>query len=284
MNGRRHGNPLEQLTLQELRTQTSKKWRTYPGDVLPLWIAEMDVPLAEPVAAALREAIDRGDTGYPVGTAYAEALSAFVSTRWSWDVDVATCVPDVIPGMVEILRLITQPGDHVIVNNPLYPPFYAFTRHADRTIIEVPLEAIHRLDLDALEAAFERATRTGKVVAYLLCNPHNPTGTVHTPAELQRVADLAARYRVRVIAGEIHAPLTLPGATFTPYLSIQGTSNAFSLMSVSNGWNLAGLKAAIAIAGTDAVSDLRRMPDEVGHGPSHLGMIAQTAAYSAGGA
>lgn len=278
-------NPLLQLTLEQLRTRTSKKWRTYPDDVLPLWIAEMDVLLAEPIARALQDAITRGDTGYPVGTDYAEALSGFAASRWGWDtIDInhTARVPDVMRGITEIIRLLTAPGDSVIVNNPVYPPFYAFTTHADRQVVEAPLNPIGRLDLDVLEAAFERTTRGGRTVAYLLCNPHNPTGTVHTPEELATVAVLADRYGVRVIVDEIHAPLALPGATFTPYLTVPGTDTAFSLMSASKGWNLAGLKAAIVIAGTSASADLARLPEEVGHGPSHLGMIAHTAAYQSG--
>jgi cystathionine beta-lyase len=78
-------NPLEQLTLEQLRQRTSMKWRTHPADVLPLWVAEMDVPLAPPVHRAVREALDRGDTGYPAGTAYAEAYAAFAAERWGWD-------------------------------------------------------------------------------------------------------------------------------------------------------------------------------------------------------
>jgi cystathionine beta-lyase len=88
---------------------------------------------------------------------------------------------------------------------------------------------------------------------------------------------------VRVIADEIHAPLVLPGAAFVPYLSVPGAENAFSLVSASKGWNLAGLKAALAVAGPAAADDLRRMPEEVGHGASHLGVIAQTAALREGG-
>jgi cystathionine beta-lyase len=81
---------------------------------------------------------------------------------------------------------------------------------------------------------------------------------------------------------EIHAPLVLPGARFTPYLSVPGSEDAFALTSASKGWNLAGLKAALAIAGPEAAADLRRMPEEVSHGPSHLGIIAHTAAYRDG--
>jgi len=134
-------NPLEELSLGQLRTRTSMKWQTHPSDVLPLWVAEMDVQLAAPVAAALHEAIDSGDTGYPSGTAYAEAVSDYAAEQWGWrtlEVDATAVVPDVMTGIVEVLRLVTQPEDLVIVCAPVYPPFYAFVTHAGRKIIEAP--------------------------------------------------------------------------------------------------------------------------------------------------
>lgn len=277
-------NPLTALSLEDLRTRTSVKWRAYPPDVLPLWVAEMDVPVAAPVAAAVRSALDHGDTGYAAGTAYAEALSEFSARRWGWSIDVArtATVADVMRGVTEMVRLVTRPGDDVVVSSPVYPPFYAFMRGEGRTVVEAPLDPAGRLDPDALADAFERATRGGRAAAYLLCNPHNPTGTVHAPEELAALAALAARHGVRVISDEIHAPLTLPGATFTPYLTVPGTDDAFAVMSASKGWNLAGFKAAVVIAGADAVRDLRRMPEVVGHGVGHLGSMAHAAAYRDG--
>lgn len=278
-------NPFEQLSLAALRQRSSMKWRAHPDDVLPLWVAEMDVALAEPVVRAVTDAVGRGDTGYPVGTAYAEALSGFAAERWAWgglDVSRTAVVPDVMMGVVEVLRLVTTPGSAVVVNCPVYPPFYSFVEHMDRRIVEAPLSADGRIDHAGLASAFESAVHRGPA-AYLLCNPHNPTGTVHTREELAEVARLAARFGVRVVADEIHAPLVLPGARFTPYLSLAAATDAFSVMSASKGWNLAGLKAAVAVAGPDAAADLARMPEEVGHGPSHLGVLAHTAALRHGG-
>ncbi|OBH83982.1 cystathionine beta-lyase [Mycobacterium scrofulaceum] len=279
-------NPLEELTLQQLRLRTSMKWRAHPDDVLPLWVAEMDVNLAPTVADALRRAIDIGDTGYPSGTAFAEAVSEFASRRWQWhDLQVprTAIVPDVMLGAVEVLRLVTDRGDAVIVNPPVYAPFYAFVSHDGRRIIEAPLAADGRIDLDALAEAFTRARAEGGKAAYLLCNPHNPTGTVHTAEELGAVAELARRFDVRVVSDEIHAPVVLPGARFTPYLTVPGAENAFALTSASKAWNLSGLKAALAIAGPEAVADLHRMPEEVSHGPSHFGVIAHAEAFRTGG-
>ncbi|MFK0115515.1 MalY/PatB family protein [Streptomyces sp. NPDC090994] len=278
-------NPLRALTLDRLRRRTSMKWRTYPEDVLPLWVAEMDVPLAAPVVRAVTEAMERGDTGYSAGTAYAEALARFASARWTWDglaVARTAVVPDVMLGAVELLKLVTGPGDPVIVNSPVYPPFYQFVTHLDRRVAEAPLGPDLRLDLAGLEDVFRRCVADGGRAAYLLCSPHNPTGTVHTAEELTAVATLAERYGVRVVADEIHAPVVFPDARFVPYLSVPGAERGLSLMSASKGWNLAGLKAALAVAGPGAADDLARMPEEVGHGASHVGVLAHTAALRDG--
>ncbi|RSN56862.1 cystathionine beta-lyase [Streptomyces sp. WAC 04229] len=278
-------DPLRALTLDRLRRRTSMKWRTYPADVLPLWVAEMDVPLAPAVVRAVTEAMELGDTGYPAGTAYAEALADFAGKRWGWDglaVERTAIVPDVMLGVVEMLRLVTGPGDPVIVNPPVYPPFYQFVGHMDRRIVEAPLGPGLRIDLGALEEAFRTAVAGGGRAAYLLCSPHNPTGTVHTADELAAVAALAERHGVRVVADEIHAPVVTGDARFVPYLSVPGAGRGLALMSASKGWNLAGLKAALALAGPGAADDLARMPEEVGHGPSHVGVLAHTAALRDG--
>jgi cysteine-S-conjugate beta-lyase len=279
-------NPLRRLSIDQLRERTSMKWRAYPADVLPLWVAEMDVPLAEPIARAIDDAVALGDTGYPAGTVYADALDAFARERWDWPgvtAERTAIVPDVMLGVVELLRLVTGPGDAVVINSPVYPPFYAFVEHMDRRILDAPLGDDRRIDLTVLEETFRQAVAGGRPAAYLLCNPHNPTGTVHTPQELEQVARLAERHGVRVVADEIHAPIVLPGARFTPYLSVPGAERGLSLMSASKAFNLAGLKAALAIAGTGAAGDLARMPEEVSHGPSHLGIIAHATGFRSGG-
>ncbi|MCO1597045.1 pyridoxal phosphate-dependent aminotransferase [Micromonospora sp. RHAY321] len=279
-------NPLRQLTIDQLRQRTSLKWREYPEDVLPLWVAEMDVPLAEPVARAITDAVARGDTGYTAGTAYPQALAEFARRRWGWDglaVERTALVPDVMHGVVEALRLVTEPGDAVVVNCPVYPPFYEFVAHAGRRILEAPLGEDLRIDLGTLEDAFRRARAGGRPAAYLLCSPHNPTGVIHTADELAAVASLAERHGVRVVADEIHAPVVAGGARFVPYLSVPGAENGLSLMSASKGWNLAGLRGALLIAGPAAAGDLARVPFEASVSTSHLGVIAHTAAFRDGG-
>jgi cystathionine beta-lyase len=278
-------NPLLGPGLDRLRERRSVKWRLYDPDVIPLWVAEMDVVPAEPIQRAVADAMQRGDTGYPWAADYAEALASFAAERWSWKPDPSSMqiVPDVMLGVVEVLKLLTGPGDAVVVNSPVYPPFFDFVTHLDRRVVEAPLDALGRIDPASLEQALREATRGGGSAAYLMCNPQNPTGTVHTPEELTAALDLAASFDVRVVADEIHAPVVPDGATFTSVASLPSGSRAISLMSASKAFNLAGLKAAMAVPGPDAVADLARMPEEVSHGASHVGVIAHRAAYLEGG-
>ena len=185
------------------------KWTEYDADVLPLWVAEMDVALADPVREALERAVHLGDTGYPGRNTYAEALGAFAEDRYGWsglDPARTSLVADVMTGAMEAVKLISEAGDAVVVNPPVYPPFFGFLEATGRQVLEVPLRD-GRLDLDGLAQTF--ADRRPAV--YFLCSPHNPTGTVHTAEELAAVARLADAHHVRVVVDEIHAPLVLTG-------------------------------------------------------------------------
>lgn len=271
----------DSLTLDELRTRTSEKWLAYPPDVLPLWVAEMDVLQAEPVIAAVHDAMRRGDTGYPGGIDYAQAFAEFADDRWGWQINPGRVrmLTDVMIGITDVLKVVTEPGDTVVVNAPVYPPFFGFVTDLGRRVVTAPLGPDGRIDLAALEAVFPDAQ------AFLLCNPHNPTGTAHTPEELAAVAALARTHGVRLVADEIHAPITSPAAAaelgrpvFTPLVTVPGAENAISLVSASKAWNLAGLKAALAVGGPEATRDVRDIAEIADHGASHLASIAHAAA------
>jgi cysteine-S-conjugate beta-lyase len=277
-------DPLLVPTLADLRRRRGLKWRLYGDDVLPLWVAEMDVLPPEPVVAAVAEAMALGDTGYPWARDYTEAVAEFAARRWGWSVAPARArlVPNVMLGISEVLRLLTGPGDAVVVNCPVYPPFYAFVRNLGRRVVEAPLTEDGRLDLASLEVAFGAATRGPGRAAYLLASPHNPTGAVHTAQELTSVGRLAAEHGVRVVVDEIHAPLVHAPHRFVPYLSLPVGSVAFAVFSASKGFNLAGLTSAAVIPGDEAAQELAAMPEEVAYGASHVGSIAQAAALREG--
>jgi len=272
-------NPLTVLTLDQLRRRHSEKWRRYDPDVLPMWVAEMDVPLAEPIRAALAEAVTLGDVGYCNPGRIAEAHAGFAARRYGWCPDPAytLLLPDVMTGVGETLRAVTGPGDGVVVNTPVYPPFFETITDVDRRVVESPLDPDLRLDLDRLERDYAAGAR-----AHLLCNPHNPTGVVCTPAELLAVAELARRYDVRLLVDEIHAPLVYPGAAHTPFASLDAdaAARAVIFVSASKAWNLPGLKAGLAIGSPESWPDLRRLPRSLWIGAGLFGVIASEVAFT----
>ena len=172
------------VRLADLRRRRSEKWRMYPDDVLPAFVAETDFPLAEPIRDALLDAVRIGDTGYASAGGLAEAFVVFAKEWFDWSPDPrrVVLVPDVLVGVAEMLRVLTEPGDRVVINTPAYPPFWPVVREYGREIVEVPLLRGREgwdLDLGGLEEAFARGAK-----AYLLCNPHNPTGRVFTRQSL----------------------------------------------------------------------------------------------------
>lgn len=277
--------------LELLRERRSAKWRSYPSDVLPLPVAEMDFALAPVIRDTLMEAVTRSDTGYGfAGPELGEALAGFAARRWRWTLDPGSVlpVPDVGVGCVEVLRALCEPGDALVVNTPVYPPFSHWAAETRLRLVDVPLRhdpaaadvaaGGWRLDLEGLEAAFAAGART-----YLLCNPQNPVGRVHSAEELAAVAALAARHGVRVISDEIHAPLVLEG-TYTPFLTVPGAAElGVSLVAASKAFNLAGLKCAQVVTGSATMARaVGRMPEDVRWRVGHLGLLATVAAYSEG--
>jgi cystathionine beta-lyase len=266
------------------RDRTSIKWRRYPADVLPLWIAEMDSRPCPAVVEAVTAAVSRGDTGYAGDEGYAAALAELAEAEWGWAPDARSMVrvTDVLTGIGHLVRLLTEPGGPVVVSPPVYNAFYDVIASIERRVVEAPLTADARLDLERLDATFGEVTADGQRAAYLLSNPHNPTGTVHTSAELEGLARVASRHGVRVLSDEIHAPLVFAPSRFTPYLTVPGSERGITITSASKAWNLAGLKAALVVPGDEARADVARLHPFVTFGASHFGVIAQTAAYRHG--
>ncbi len=277
----------DEISLAQLRRRQSAKWRAFPPDVLPSFVAEMDFSLAPAVAKALIGAVEDGDTGYAwPSPELATALATFAGGRFGWDIDPSgvVLVPDVMVGVTELLQLVANPKDGVVINTPVYPPFFTHIVAAGRRVVEAPLahgSDGYGLDLEALERAFAAGGRV-----YLLCNPHNPTGLVFSRAELERVMDLAERYRIVVLADEIHSPLVLTGARHVSYLSLgtPATTHGIALISASKAWNIPGLKCAQVVVASDEMRTLvKRLPDDLTPRAGNLGIIASTAAYRDGG-
>ncbi|MFL6163898.1 MAG: MalY/PatB family protein [Jatrophihabitantaceae bacterium] len=271
--------------IDQLRLRRSAKWQRYPADVLPLWVAEMDFELAPAIATTLTEAVRRSDTGYAFDDgALGRALAAFAGQRWGWQFDPASVhvVADIEVGVVELLRVLTRPGEAVVISPPVYSPFFGWIGEVRGRLVEVPLRRADgwRLDLPALERAF-----ADRPAAYLLCNPHNPVGRAHSRQELTELVELAARYQVPIVSDEAHAPLVLPGARFTPLLSVAGAAElAVSVQAASKAWNLAGLKAAAVISASARMAEVVRALPNSRWRVGHFGALASVVAYTEEGA
>ena len=277
--------PFDTISLGELRKRTSEKWTTYPPDILPAFVAEMDFPLAPSIREALAQAVERSDSGYAGTTDLAAAFRDFARRAFEWTVDERSVIalPDVMAGVTEALHALTPAGAGVAINPPVYPPFFEVIRNAGRQIVEVPLrhdaQQRYRLDLDRLENVFAAGAR-----AYLLCSPHNPVGRVWSRDDLSQIAALARKYGVVVIADEIHAPLTMPGKRFVPFLTVaQDDVNCVALLSASKAWNIAGLKCAVAVAGPSVRSALnehvKKTPTSIRDRIGQFGALASAAAF-----
>lgn len=270
-----------------LRRTGSVKWNHAAEDVLPAWVAEIDVRPAPVIAAALHGAVDRGALGYPPddGTGLAEAAAAFAAERFGWTVDPARVLAtgDVMAGISLVLETLCADAP-VVVPVPSYPPFLHAVPLTRRQLVEVPCPTHGStagrpvLDLDAIGAALAAGART-----VLLANPHNPLGRAWTVAELTALAELCHRHGARVVSDEIHAPLVLPGAAHVPYATVGG-EGVTTVLAASKAWNVPGLKCAQIVAGSAAdAAGLRALPHVANHGTSPLGIVASVAAYRAGG-
>lgn len=272
---------VEAEPLDRLRQRTSAKWQLFPPDVLPLFVAEMDYTLAEPIIRVLQERIAASDSGYvaapiDVGIAFA----GFASRRWGWTVDPAgiRTTTDVSVCIVESLRGVIAPGEGVVINSPVYAPFIDLVAEAGGTPVDVPLADDFSFNLDALDAAFAAGAR-----AILISNPHNPLGHPHSAESLTALAELAAAHRVTVVSDEIHGPLVQTGHAFTPFLSVSDAAREWGITvtSASKAFNLAGFKCALMIAASErSLAVLDGMFDEVPFRTSILGYHATLAAFT----
>lgn len=277
--------------LAELQSHRSEKWRGFPHDVLPLPVAEMDFPVAEPIKAILTEMVAHSDLGYlgPIPE-LGLGFKKFAAERWNWNVDEkqVRAATDVGVAVVEILRVFTKPGDSILISSPVYHNFYTWINETQLNLVDVPFE---RTGNEATNPwiinweSIEKAYATG-IKVHLLCSPHNPLGFIYTKQDLLKIVALAKKHNVLVISDEIHAPLTFPGETFVPMLSLgaDAESVALCVSAASKGWNIAGLKCAIIVSQNEEMnSKLANLAPAMHYRASLLGGFATAVAFAEGG-
>lgn len=270
------------------RHTASEKWdqadKLFGGnELLPLWVADMDFAVPKAVTQALTERVRHGVYGYTFRTkTYLNAVCKWMSERHDWLVDTKWICHS--PGVVTALNLIidacTKPGDKLLIQPPVYPPFFKTAKNQQRELVQNPLvyqNGRYRIDFDDLESKLSDPA----VKLMLLCSPHNPVGRVWEKQELLRIATLARENHVLVVADEIHSDLVLPGHRHIPFASIAPDDYWIVCMAPSKTFNLAGLQmSTILIANPELREKYQKQLQRFSLAePNTLGLTAAEAAF-----
>ncbi|GMK38713.1 aminotransferase [Paenibacillus sp. CCS19] len=258
------------------------------ADILPLWVADMDFEPPYEVVEAIKERANQGIYGYTIRTqGYHDAVRGWLSRRHGWEIkdEWITSSPGIVPALSLAVQAFTKPGDKVILQSPVYYPFYDVIKMNDRVVVDNALildtDGRYKIDFDLLE---QQAADGAKLM--LFCTPHNPGGRVWTREELERVGEICVKHNVLIVADEIHHDLVYPGHK---HYAFAGLSEAFAQQSItciatSKTFNLAGLQAATIIIPND---EIRRKYNYLLktlsiHMESYFGLTAVESAYNHG--
>ena len=233
------------------------KWEEMGGkfgsnDLLPMWIADMDIKTAPEIVEAIKEKADQAIFGYVYRPAsYYETAAAWCEKRFGYKIDPKTLIhsPGVVPSMNMLVKMLTKEDEKVLIQIPVYPPFAASVKTGKRTLVTNELikdeNGYYTIDFEDLE----KKLSDEKVTLMILCNPHNPVGRVWKKEELQKIGDLCVKYNVRILADEIWRDLVLPGYTHTPIASLSREIENITItcFSPTKTFNIAGLQASFAV-------------------------------------
>ncbi|MBP2650081.1 MAG: Cystathionine beta-lyase [Firmicutes bacterium] len=256
-------------------------------DLIPLWIADMDFKTADPIIEAIQKRAEQGIFGYTSRPdSYFEAVSQWLEKRHGWKADPGLMIhsPGVVPSLSMIIQNFTQPGDKIIIQPPVYYPFFDVVRSNGRTLVENPLKIVegrYEMDYDQLEQIAQKGAKL-----LLLCSPHNPVGRVWTKNELLRLGEICISYGICVVADEIHSDLVFSGHKHIPFAMISEAfrQNTITCIAPSKTFNLAGLQASIVIFSKE--TDKTRFDDALGtldiRRNNCFSLVASEAAYRYG--
>ena len=269
----------------------SIKWKHYGADVLPLWVADMDFPVPEPVQEALRRAVEHSIFGYEFPTKeLRETVAARMDKLYGWQVspEMVVATPGVIAGFNAAARTVCTAGQGILVQPPVYPPFLSVHKNAALVRQDAPLRMTaeganlrYGVDFDV----FERAVNSGgaQTGMFLLCNPHNPTGKVFSRQDLLRMAEVCLKNDTVICSDEIHSELCLGGAQHIPLaiLSSEIADQTITLVAPSKTFNVAGLYCAFAIIpNPDLLRRYKKITEKMSMHLSSLGLAAAQSAFS----
>jgi cysteine-S-conjugate beta-lyase len=224
------------------------------SDVIPMWVADMDFAAPEAVTKALVERAKHPIYGYTLHPdSMYEALIEWSAKRYDWQIkqsDIVMC-PGVVPSINAVIEAITEPGDKVIVQPPVYFPFFSSVEKTGRELVLNPLKLDNNryfIDFEHLEDCAQQGAKT-----LLFCSPHNPVGRVWTREELQQLLELAERYQMTIISDEIHADLIFPEQQHISLASLTDSNNVITTLAPSKTFNIAGMGLSALI-----VSDMQK--------------------------
>jgi cysteine-S-conjugate beta-lyase len=275
------------------RSTGCMKWNKYDGDVLPLWVADMDFPVAEPILQSLQCSLDHGIFGYPEVHPSPEAISDLqlvlverMQRLYNWQVSPEEIVflPGVIVGLNLTCHAMATPGGNVLVQTPVYPPFLSTPTNAGMqrqdALLSHASDGHYEIDWQVFEDGLTEQTRV-----FILCNPHNPVGRVFRKDELERMAEICLHKGVVICSDEIHCDLLFKGHKHIPIASLDKeiARNTVTLMAPTKTFNIAGLQCSFAIIQNQ---DLRMKLEGSMQGlvmwVNLIGMTATLAAYKDG--
>lgn len=271
------------------RNSESIKWHLYGEDVLPMWVADMDFRSPEPVIEALHARVDHGVFGYgcpPEGLF--EAIAAHLEKRIHWTVPESdlSLISGVVTGFTHAIYCLTDPGDRVLIQTPVYGPILSAPGLAGRQCIhnELVLQDDGHYEVDFED--FEEKIASG-VKLFILCNPHNPVGKVFSADELTRMAEICLKHGTYICSDDIHMDFVYPGSVHTPMASLapEISEKTVTYFAPSKTFNVAGFSTSVYVAQDP---DMRQHLNDsmhylLGH-PNILGLYAARAAYKFGGA
>jgi cysteine-S-conjugate beta-lyase len=269
----------------------SIKWKLFGPDVLPLWVADMDFAAPEPVQNALQRAVEHGVYGYEFPSReLCETVAARMERLYAWQVppEAVIATPGVIAGFNAAARAVCAPGEGLLVQPPVYPPFlgvnanHGLVRQEAGLRCETQGSRMHyEIDWDVLEGAVDGGG--ARTAMFLLCSPHNPTGKVFSNPDLARMADLCARNGIVVCSDEIHAELLLGTARHIPLAALKAAPapRTVTLIAPSKTFNVPGLFCAFAIVPDEELRDrYKKAVEQLAMHVNNFGLVAAQAAYS----
>jgi len=269
--------------LQIDRSNTdSIKWSRYGDEVLPLWVADMDFAAPPQVIAALWDRISHPVFGYAgEGHQLLETICDWVYRRHAWRItlDQILLVPGVVCGMNWVAKSFGTPQESMIIQTPVYEPFFQVADQAGMRLIEAPLQRTKSgYEIDSADFEKRIANDTQLMI---LCNPHNPVGRVFTRQELEKLGEICLRHQVLICSDEIHCDLVYSGYKYIPIASLlqELAQNTVTLMAPSKTFNIPGLHFSFAVVANKELRE--KMENSRGGIVGHPGVLANVAAKAA---